>query len=49
VLVPGDPERLAREQRQREGIDVDDTTWSEVVAAGEQLGLTPTSLERISA
>src|SRR5687767_4586401 len=49
VLVPGDPERLAREQRQREGIDVDDTTWSEVMAAGEQLGLTPASLERISA
>jgi uncharacterized oxidoreductase len=49
VLVPGDPERLAREQRQREGIDVDDTTWSEVMAAGEQLGLTPDALERISA
>lgn len=49
VLVPGDPERLAREQRQREGIDVDDTTWSEVMAAGEQLGVTAASLERISA
>jgi uncharacterized oxidoreductase len=49
VLVPGDPERLARERRQREGIDVDDTTWSEVVAAGQQLGLAPAALERISA
>jgi hydroxycarboxylate dehydrogenase B len=47
VLVPGDPERLAREQRQREGIDVDDTTWSEVLAAGQQLGLERAALERI--
>ena len=49
VLIPGDPERLAREQRQREGIDVDDTTWGEVIAAGEQLGVAPATLERISA
>jgi hydroxycarboxylate dehydrogenase B len=49
VLVPGDPERLARERRQREGIDVDDTTWSEVIAAGQQLGLAPAALERMSA
>ena len=41
VLIPGDPERLAREQRERDGIDVDDTTWSEVIAAGAQLGLAP--------
>jgi uncharacterized oxidoreductase len=39
VLVPGDPERLARERRQREGIDVDDTTWAELLAAGQALGL----------
>jgi uncharacterized oxidoreductase len=49
VLVPGDPERLAREQRQRDGIDVDDTTWSEVIAAAQQLGLAPATLERVSA
>jgi uncharacterized oxidoreductase len=49
VLVPGDPERLARERRQREGIDVDDTTWTEVIAAGQQLGLAPAALERMSA
>ena len=49
VLVPGDPERLARERGLREGIDVDDTTWSEVMAAAQQLGLAPGTLERISA
>jgi len=46
-LVPGDPERLARERRQREGIDVDDTTWNDVLAAGQQLGLERAALERI--
>jgi uncharacterized oxidoreductase len=45
VLVPGDPERLARERRLREGIDVDATTWAEVLAAGQQLGLARETLE----
>jgi len=39
VLVPGDPERLARAARLRDGIDVDPTTWEELLAAGETLGL----------
>jgi uncharacterized oxidoreductase len=47
VLVPGDPERLAREQNEREGIEVDPTTWSEVLAAAEQVGLARAALERI--
>ncbi|HXJ84315.1 MAG TPA: malate/lactate/ureidoglycolate dehydrogenase [Candidatus Methylomirabilis sp.] len=39
VLVPGDPERKAHEERLRSGIDVDGTTWEEILAAGEQMGL----------
>lgn len=39
VLVPGDPERQAREERLRAGIDVDPATWAEILAAGEQMGL----------
>lgn len=39
VLVPGDPERLARERRSREGIGIDPTTWNDILAAGEKLGL----------
>lgn len=39
VLVPGDPERIAHEQRARTGIVVDDTTWEEVLQAGEAVGL----------
>ena len=39
MLVPGDPERMARVERLRDGIYVDATTWEELLAAGETLGL----------
>lgn len=39
VLVPGDPERLARQQRLREGIEVDATTWAEILEACDTVGL----------
>jgi uncharacterized oxidoreductase len=39
VLVPGDPERASAVARRRDGIPVDATTWDEVLAAGETLGL----------
>ena len=39
VLVPGDPERLARETRMREGIEVDATTWGEILDAADTVGL----------
>ena len=39
VLVPGDPERIAREQRLREGIEVDATTWGEILDACDAIGL----------
>ncbi len=39
VLVPGDPERITREDRLRTGIPVDATTWGEILDAGELVGL----------
>jgi uncharacterized oxidoreductase len=39
VLVPGDPERRAREERARTGIAIDATTWEEILQAGEKVGL----------
>jgi len=39
VLAPGDPERIARAQRLRDGIDIDPTTWTQMQAAAESLGL----------
>jgi uncharacterized oxidoreductase len=39
VLVPGDPERIARAERSRTGVSVDATTWEEILQSGEAIGL----------
>jgi hydroxycarboxylate dehydrogenase B len=49
VLVPGDPERSAREERLRAGIYVDATTWDEVLQAGEKVGLERAEAEALVA
>lgn len=38
VRLAGEPERAARAQRRREGIQVDDATWNEIVAAAGKVG-----------
>jgi uncharacterized oxidoreductase len=47
VLVPGDPERIARDDRGRNGITVDATTWGEILEAGEKVGLARADLEAL--
>ena len=37
VVLPGEPERAAREQRAREGIRIDDATWQEIVESGRKV------------
>jgi uncharacterized oxidoreductase len=39
VLVPGDPERLSRERRGREGVAVPEATWADLVAIGERFAV----------
>lgn len=39
VLLAGEPEQLARAERARDGIVVDDATWGEIQAAGVKVGL----------
>jgi uncharacterized oxidoreductase len=39
VLIAGDPERSARAHREVHGIDIDDQTWAELVAAGDKVGV----------
>lgn len=39
VMLPGDPERLSRAERTRDGIPLDDVTWGNIVAAGAELGM----------
>jgi hydroxycarboxylate dehydrogenase B len=40
VRIAGEPEREARAARERDGIVVDDQTWSDIVSAGKKVGLT---------
>ncbi|MHA6261768.1 malate/lactate/ureidoglycolate dehydrogenase [Arenibacterium sp. CAU 1754] len=40
VMMPGDPERRARELRQATGIPVDTGTWGQLLETGETVGLT---------
>jgi hydroxycarboxylate dehydrogenase B len=49
VLVPGDPERMARDERAGTGIYVDATTWDEILQAGEKLGLARAESEALIA
>jgi hydroxycarboxylate dehydrogenase B len=39
VLAPGDAERAMRVQRGRDGVYIDDETWSQIVAAGASVGV----------
>ena len=39
VLVPGDPERLMRAERLAEGVPIDDTSWGEIVATAQSVGV----------
>jgi len=48
VLVPGDPERMARERLGREGITIDPTTWADLLAAGEKVGFSRDEAERLA-
>ena len=49
VLVPGEPERIAQAERGRAGIEVDATTWGEIVDAAETVGLTRAEVATLSA
>ena len=49
VLVPGDPERLAKEERQDSGIYIDDETWNQVLVAAKSVGLRSDDIDRLVA
>ena len=40
VLLAGEPERAARVERERAGIEIDDSTWAELVDSGRKVGYT---------
>lgn len=45
VLLPGEPERRARAEREANGIPIDPTTWEHIMAAAESVGLARSELE----
>ncbi len=45
ILLPGDPERRALEQRQREGIPLPEGHWARLTELAERLGVTPPHVE----
>ncbi len=47
VLVPGDPERHTRANRQNLGVPIDDETWSELARAAHVVGLPEGEVERL--
>ena len=46
VKLAGEPERAYKRERLKSGIDVDPTTWQEILAAGGKLGLDRGTIER---
>jgi uncharacterized oxidoreductase len=48
VMLPGDPERRYRRQREAEGIPIDATTWSQLLLAGTRQGLDEAALLAIA-
>ncbi len=45
VQVAGEPERAWRAQRVAQGVPVDTTTWDEILAAADSLGVAPASIQ----
>lgn len=43
VLLPGDPERAIKQQRERDGIPIDRRTWDQIMAAADSVGATDVS------
>jgi uncharacterized oxidoreductase len=48
VLTPGEPERRSAARRNVTGIEVDETTWSDIRAAALKLGITEAEFEQAS-
>jgi uncharacterized oxidoreductase len=49
VRIAGEPERETRAKREREGISVDDNTWTDILAAGAKLKVARETLDRLVA
>jgi len=48
VRLAGDPERETKAKRLKDGVPVDPTTWGEILASAEKVGLSRTEVERVA-
>jgi uncharacterized oxidoreductase len=48
ILMPGEIEEQTKAQRLRDGIEVDDTTWSQILDTARAVGLSPQEVQRKS-
>ena len=46
VLIAGEPERISRTERGREGIPMNEATWEEIITAAQKVGMTREQVER---
>ncbi|HEY4044856.1 MAG TPA: malate/lactate/ureidoglycolate dehydrogenase [Rhodopila sp.] len=46
VLTPGEPERRSAVRRMQSGVEVDETTWRDIRAAAETLGITAAEFDQ---
>jgi hydroxycarboxylate dehydrogenase B len=49
VMVPGDPERKTKAERERLGVPMDDGTWAGILEAGRLVGLNDVAFEPLRA
>jgi uncharacterized oxidoreductase len=48
ILIAGEPERESKAKRLKEGLPVDATTWAEILASAEKVGMPPRDVARIA-
>jgi len=46
VLAPGEPERLHRADRQKNGVPIDGTTWKQLIDVAHKVRLNDTEIPR---
>ncbi len=49
VLAPGEPERMRREDRTRNGIPIDTTTWQQLLDVAQKVRLNDTEIPKVAA
>jgi uncharacterized oxidoreductase len=45
ILMPGEPEERTRAQRLRDGVDLDETTWAQLLDTARGVGLSPEQIQ----